>query len=178
MTRFLFGTCALSAMLVATSCTHVEVALPGVLDLRSDASELAGDRRPSTTPVEVEREGMDATFGGAGPSAAGPGVSVEGRVWWLASFFRLADGGVDEGLRAVLGAHAPGGNNASRALRNVVVTEEITGAESIAFYCLLPVPCAAAFLPTRTVRWTATRVVIPVEPVPVEPTAPVDEVTP
>ena len=98
-----------------------------------------------------EREGLGAMFGGDGVKIAGPKVTVEGRVWWLASLIRLSDGDVSDGLRTGLGG--------STAMRDVVITEEITAAEAITFYCGLPIPCAAAFLPTRTVRASGTRVV-------------------
>jgi hypothetical protein len=143
-----------AALLLATSllvsCAHVEVALPGVLDLRSDANAADVDKRAMT--VEG-REGMDAAFGGNGVKVAGPSVSVEGRVWWLASLIRIADGDVSNGVRVGVGK--------SGALRDVVITEEITAAEAIVFYCALPIPCAAAFLPTRTVTATGTRVLAP-----------------
>lgn len=135
------------ALLVA-ACNHVEVAVPGVLDLRSDGAALAVDKRP----VAGAREGMDAMLHGDGVTGAGA-ISVEGRAWWLASLVRVSDGDVDEGLRAALG---------TGALRGVSVQEETGALEALAYFCGLPIPCVdlfvVALMPTRTVSASGTRV--------------------
>lgn len=97
-------------LLLSTGCFHFRTELPGVLDLRSDASLAAPQHEETPLDESLHREGSRSTLQGAGVSIEGHRVLVHDRHIWIGATF-LAPGafllwngdGAEPELKAALG---------------------------------------------------------------------------
>jgi hypothetical protein len=97
-------------------CLHIQTELPGVLDLRSDATEAPIQVAPPPPGDAVAREGLERFALGAGVVGT-TDITIEDRTHYALAFFPLFN---DHGTQEWAAAQGEG------ALRNVVLGEELS----------------------------------------------------
>ena len=152
----------------SSGCYHITTHMPGVLDLRSDASEAPTDSKPS----KDARSGFDGILWGDGVDGAGT-VSVDDRKYWVLGLFPVANESATEEVQSAVG---------DGALRNITVGEQVTPVDAGVFFCAEPVisfctlglgGLLAFVLPAIDFKLTGTRATTIATAVPMdEPPAP------
>jgi hypothetical protein len=115
--------------LALCGCQHITTKVPGVLDLRSDATEVpANPKAPAGA-----RDGLDSWIKGDGVQGK-DNITISDRKFWVIGLIPLRD---DSGTELINQAMGDG------VLRNVTIGEQVTVMDSVGDYCFLGVaiPC-------------------------------------
>jgi hypothetical protein len=150
----------LLAIVFATGCNHIDTKVPGVLDLRSDASDAPVD---TTAPRAEARSGTDAFIWGDGAIQSGTQVTITDRKWWLLKgLVPISNESATEEIAAAVG---------DSALRNVKLGESLSWMDVAVSIVPAGVPFVGttieyAVMPPMDVTMTGQHVRTPAAPPP------------
>jgi hypothetical protein len=146
---------SLAVALCAIGCNHIDTRVPGVLDLRSDASDAPVDQ---TAPKAEARAGLDGFFYGDGAIQSGAQVTVVDRKWWLfKGLVPVTNESATEEIAAAVG---------DSALRNVKFGEQESWMDVALVFASAGIPfvsttLALVLMPPLDVTMTGTHVKTP-----------------
>ena len=120
---------ATALCLVGAGCNHMTTRVPGVLDLRSDGSDVPVDNSP---PKAESRSGFDSLLWGDGAQGAGQTTVVD-RKYWIIGLIGIGNESATEEINAAVG---------NGAFRNVTIGEEYTFGDMAVGFCGSFIPLA------------------------------------
>jgi hypothetical protein len=148
-----FGSRAVLAWLLLmplTGCHHYQTHVPGVLDLRTDASGAeATTPRPPDRDLAPERSDLESLALGRGVIRQGRSLLLEERHYWVGGFIPLANTSAADEIEGVL-THNP-------VLTEVALEEQYTGTDVLMGMAAgLILPPLSFFMPPFTFTFHGT----------------------
>ena len=116
------------AALSLCACNTITTKVPGVVDLRSDASGAPTD---SASKVEGARSGFDSIMSGDGTTATSGNVKINEKRYWVIGLIPVGDADVAPEIAQA---------SAKGALRNVHIGEEYTLFDGVERICVSAIP--------------------------------------
>ena len=113
------------ALVSGAGCLHITTKVPGVLDMRSDASEVPAETKPATGG----RDGFSSILWGDGTQGTS-NVTIQDRKYWVIGLIPVFNDSATEEIQAAVG---------DGVLRNVVIGEQFTLLDMGLTYCAEPV---------------------------------------